>query len=324
MDNMEKVEYYLKKGKECYHAGKFNQAEKCYRQILSVCPKTSAFLNLLSGTLLKQNKNKEALETAHQAKKTANTANGRCLAYRTIGEVHEESGRKALAERFYRKALDVKPNLAANMYLGMLLFDTDRREEAKKYFKQALKLNPDFEEAHYYMGLYYMEKGKRKLAERSFRRAVSLDPKYIEAISNLGYLAAKAGRFKEARNLFAKAVRLNDKNIANVLYLALTLRDLRRLKEAESTFKKAISIDPKVGMPYACYGHFLFLENKDPKLAEKMLRKAIQLDPKLRAGHLYLGEFLYHRKGCKAARPFFQKAVRLGFPKERLQAFRHI
>jgi Tfp pilus assembly protein PilF len=74
-----------------------------------------------------------------------------------------------------------------------------RAQEAIREYDLALKLNPDFPEAHLGRGLTYeFGFGRLEEAERDYRRALALRKDYPEAHNNLGQLLAKTGRLEEA------------------------------------------------------------------------------------------------------------------------------
>jgi type IV pilus biogenesis/stability protein PilW len=74
-----------------------------------------------------------------------------------------------------------------------------RAPDALQEFDEALKLDPDFAEAHRGRGLV-LEFGYGKLpeAEQEYRRALELRPEYPEVHNDLGQLLAKTGRYPEA------------------------------------------------------------------------------------------------------------------------------
>ena len=69
-----------------------------------------------------------------------------------------------------------------------------RNEEAEECLRKALKVDPNYEEAHYNLGYIYRLNGKAKLAEKHLRRAIEIDRKYSLAYAELGQLLSGSGR----------------------------------------------------------------------------------------------------------------------------------
>jgi superkiller protein 3 len=53
--------------------------------------------------------------------------------------------------------------------------------EAIKAFKDAIRLKPEMEEAHYGLGLEYFRAGKMEEASKAFKKAVTVNPRMAKA-----------------------------------------------------------------------------------------------------------------------------------------------
>ena len=78
--------------------------------------------------------------------------------------------------------------------------------EARSYFEQALKLDPDFTDALVGLGNHYFEVGELSEAERNLSRAVELEPYYTDALSGLCRIRLSQEKLPEARQLAAKVL----------------------------------------------------------------------------------------------------------------------
>ncbi len=100
-----------------------------------------------------------------------------------------------------RRGAEIHHDLAVEALRG------GRAQEALKEYDEALKLNPDFPEAHLGRGLV-LEFGFGKIedAEKEYRRALALRRDYPEAHNNLGQLLARSGRPEAAIQEFDAAL----------------------------------------------------------------------------------------------------------------------
>ncbi len=71
-------------------------------------------------------------------------------------------------------------------------------EEEIEACKQAIRINPDFAEAHFNLGVAYGDSGMYKEAIDAFKQAISINPDFAEAHFNLGVAYGKSGMHKEA------------------------------------------------------------------------------------------------------------------------------
>src|SRR5215204_908175 len=94
--------------------------------------------------------------------------------------------------------------------------DAGRFAEAVEPLRQALKLKPDFADAHYNLGFALHSLGQSAEAVEPLRRATQLDPADADAPVYLGAALAKLGRHAEAAAAYEQAARLSPRS-ASVL-----------------------------------------------------------------------------------------------------------
>jgi Tfp pilus assembly protein PilF len=102
--------------------------------------------------------------------------------------------------------------------LGMALLKVGQRPEAKAQFAEAVRLQPNFAEAHFCVGL---ELGKDKDpagAAAQFAEAVRLKPDLIEARVNLGIALANQYLNHQALDQFEEVLRRDPGNKVALTY----------------------------------------------------------------------------------------------------------
>jgi protein O-mannosyl-transferase len=86
----------------------------------------------------------------------------------------------------FQQALNVtKGNHIAEMGMGNVWLDRANLDKAVAHYLEALRLKPDYAEAHNNLGLALMRKGKGDEAAAQFREALKNDPEYTEALNHL-------------------------------------------------------------------------------------------------------------------------------------------
>ena len=82
-------------------------------------------------------------------------------------------------------------------------------DEAIAEYRQAIRLIPDFAEAHNDLGIALKEQGKPDESIAEYRQAIRLKPDLAWAHNNLGNALKEQGKLNEAIAEYREAIRLN-------------------------------------------------------------------------------------------------------------------
>jgi protein O-mannosyl-transferase len=122
-----------------------------------------------------------------------------------------------------------------------------RRDEAVVAFEEALRLDPDYAQAHNNLGALLQLAGQADAAVEHYRRAVALRPDNVESHTNLGQLLTTRGRLSEAAAQFSAALLLRNDNVqalAGLAWIRATAPDssLRDAAEAVQLAERADAV----------------------------------------------------------------------------------
>jgi len=311
---MEKAQEIFEAAVQAEEAGDSDTAIRLYEQSSLLAPQHPLPLLRLAILLFKLSKWKQAIRVGRQVTKRQPRADPYCVIARSYAEL----GRWKMAERFYRQSLAIKQKPWTWVLLGWALDRLGRHDEAEECLRKALKVDPDYDEAHYNLGYIYRGKGKFALAEKHLRRAIEIDPKYALAYGELGaLLAGQKNRTKEGVSCLRNALDHDPNDGWSIAYLANALWKLRKLKAAEEQYRRLIELWPNHSLSYWCYGDFLAIERNDSSTAEWYLRKAVEVEPKGEITNYYLGKHLLYWDREEEAKRFLTNAARLGHAKAR-------
>jgi tetratricopeptide (TPR) repeat protein len=164
------------------------------------------------------------------------------------GVDHVSMGRPQEAVANFEQALRIKPDFAqAHDYLGCtLLCNPNRRSEAIAQFQAALQIDPDSAETHNNLGTVLINMpGHLPEAIAQFQAATRIDPDDESAHYNLGVAFRQApGHLPDAMAQFQTAVRINPGDAEAHNNLGSILAQLGRLPEAIGQFKLALQLNP--------------------------------------------------------------------------------
>ncbi len=189
---------------ELHQAGNLAEAERLYREVLTLAPDDF-------------------------------------IAQHLLGVLYAQQGRKAEALDLMEGALRVRPDAPpALLNYGILLEEMGRTGEALAAFERAVAAKPDFTAALYNLGNVQRARGHFEEALASFDRLLALQPQSVEALNNRAGVLHELGRETEALQAYDAALAIrNDaaiwRNRGNLL------RGTGRAQDALASFDKALA-----------------------------------------------------------------------------------
>jgi tetratricopeptide (TPR) repeat protein len=239
------------------------------------------------------------------------------LTHYELGHALYAKGDLAGAITSYRDALRIKPDYAeAHCNLGLALADKGHLDEAIAEYRKAIASRQVFPEAHfahYNLGNLLSKKGRLDEAIAAYREAIRLQPGYVSAHYNLGLALADKGRQDEAIAEFREA--LNSKqpfSDAHFVHTVLGIALARKgcLDEAIAEFRKAIRLKKDYAVAHNYLGLALKAQGDLPE-ALACYKTALALDPKYTKAHYNLGLALYAQGDLAGAIASYKKAIAL-------------
>jgi len=251
-----------------YHqAGKLNQAEQLYQQILRVDPRHADSHHLLGVLAYQRGQYPPAITSIRQAL----TLNPWAAVYHAnLGVAQEASGQMEAALASFQQALRLDSNSApAHNAVGNALRAMGRLEEAVHHCTQALRLQADFPEAHNNLGNALYLQGKLGEAAAHYEEALRQRPGYPEAHSNLGLALADNGKREAGIAHYHEAIRLNPSYAEPHNNLGIALLREGRFEEAELHCRKALHLRPGFADAHNNLGSILLRQGRfDEALAQ--------------------------------------------------------
>jgi tetratricopeptide (TPR) repeat protein len=130
--------------------------------------------------------------------------------------------------------------------LGAVHERTGRLVESENYFRQCLKLSPDFAEALNYLGYMWAERGTNLVEARELiEKALKLEPKNAAFLDSLAWVFFKQGQPDRALPEMLKAIEFNDEPDATLYdHLGDIYWELKEPAKALQAWEKSVSIEP--------------------------------------------------------------------------------
>ncbi|MDO9265116.1 MAG: tetratricopeptide repeat protein, partial [Desulfosalsimonadaceae bacterium] len=196
------------------------------------------------------------------------------------GLARQQAGYWKNSITLFERALEVTNNNYTMHYnLANVLARDDQGamddEAAVRHYLEALRIKPNFADAHNNLANLYMVKGRLDAAIEQYSKVLEIDPDYEGVHYNLGIAAFRQGRAREAADHFKLALQAMTDN-------------------AEAYFR---------------YGNALH-QTGDTDGAIRSYRRAIRLRPDYVEAHCNLGVTLFQKRDAAGAIAAFNEALR--------------
>ncbi|WP_434723698.1 tetratricopeptide repeat-containing sulfotransferase family protein [Mesorhizobium sp. RIZ17] len=219
----------MQKALQLHQAGRRQEAEALYRQVLGQQPNHVAALHFLGLLLHQTGRSEEGLDLIEQSV-TLQPENADFL--NNMGTVMRDLGRIAAAVDFFRGAVDIRPDqLAARDNLGSSLKQLGQFDAAEEIYRGTIGRNPFHVRARIGLAETLQEAGRLDEAIALFREALSIRPKDAELLYGLGVAMMEKGKLDEAADLARQAVAIAPAMAKAWLLLTQVKRQTERDKE---------------------------------------------------------------------------------------------
>jgi protein O-GlcNAc transferase len=263
-----------------HQGGRLPQAEACYRQVLTIQPDHADTLHLLGVIAYQVGRHDVAIDLIRRAI----ARNGKNPAYFcNLGDALRDFGSFEEAASACCEAIRLKPDFAeAHSNLGLALKGQGKLDEAIAACREAVRLNPALAEAHFNLGNALRAQERYDEAVAASRRAVSVNPRSAKAHCNLGAALCDQGHYEEAIAACREAIRLKPDLVEAYSALGTTLRQTGHFDHAVAAFREAVRIKPDDAGAHCNLGLALRdLNGVDEAVAA--IRESIRIKPDLGA-----------------------------------------
>jgi len=156
---------------------------------------------------------------------------------------------KEASEMFSRAVnlapLDAKIKAKQGIYKNFIDDDS-----ATDDLKQALKLDPNLQEANIALAMSYLKQGKINNATKIAEAWLKNNPKNISALILNGNIALKKDKTDLASSYFKQAVALDETNTTSLFNLAVVLSDNKKFEESSQLLEQLINNNSEFPLAY--------------------------------------------------------------------------
>jgi len=191
---------------------------------------------------------------------------------------------------------------------GQSYFAKGQYAEAEIEFVDAIKIDPNYAEAHHRLAESYLKLQRADGAVQEFARTVQLQPQNYEARLELADLLILGHDFQEAQEQVNLLLKERPSDLAVHSASSGLLAAQGDLRGALEEMQKTVALDPGRWQSYLTLA-LLQIRNNQPQAGEASFQKVIELNPTASEPRLLLGNYYQSRNRYSDAEQQFQKAI---------------
>jgi arylsulfatase A-like enzyme/Tfp pilus assembly protein PilF len=213
-------------------------------------------------------------------------------AWFTLGNMSARRGHHEDAVGYFKRALALKADdEEAVINLAHAYRKLGRDDDALVGFRRFLELDPKNAQVHYEIAQILLDRGDNRAADAELRRALAVEPKMAAARNALGVVALNEGDLGRAETEVRQALEMKaDVRLAHY-NLALVAEKRGDLATAEAEYEREIDLHPNNFKAAFNLGK-LYETLRRPADQETAYRKSVAANPEFGEGFFYLAKLL--------------------------------
>ncbi len=228
-----------------------------------------------------------------------------------LGIIAIQVGKNEIAVNLIQSALVGTPqNPIYLSNIGNALKALDRQDEALASYRKAIRIKPDFADAHYNMATIFQTQGKMTEALRSYKNALRFKPNFANAHTNIGTILQADNRLSEAIERYQTSLELHPGNAETLNNLGMAFHKIGNLAQAMVCFEDALKIHPDFTNAHYNMGNARYTQG-DLNGAISAFQRALEIQPDHANAYYNLGTVHQELNKLDTAGTCFKKAITL-------------
>lgn len=184
-------------------------------------------------------------EAIKRLKKAIKTDENLEIAHHKLAQIYDDKGLTDLAIEEYDKTLKINPNNYLAAYaLGKIYYKSKDFRNAELNFYNSVKIKRDFVNGYFYLANTEFRLNKKENAKKYYKKVISLDPAMYHVYANLGKLYKLDSDYANALFYYQSAIKYNEK----YTYHRETgdcYKELKQYDNAANSYLRSISLNPQ-------------------------------------------------------------------------------
>ncbi len=228
-----------------------------------------------------------------------------------LGKLNRDRGDFLQAQKAFERAVEIDPDaLRAHTALAKLAWRMDKDLKKGEDHIRVIVQNPELIDAEIALEVasYYHFSERRSVAEQWYREALRLNPNYWPARLSLAKLLLEENKYNEATDLLEKARSEGVQDIRLAAYLADAYRQSGDYDRAIDEINKVIEKYPKNEEYVFILGRIHF-DRGNYETAQEQFSRAYDLNPRYHDAYFFVGRTAFEQEDEQTALKIFRHVL---------------
>ena len=167
----------------------------------------------------------------------------------------------------------------AAMEKGRAALAENKTDAAISHFRNALKIYPDFFDAHLSLAQLYMDAQQWEKAEAGFREGLRINPQSVPAMVSLGEVYRREKKYEDGAKILEQALKIDNNSWESNFTLGRIHWELKDMVKAGKYVARSIELQPNVAEAHLLAGN-IFIRAGLPVNAIVEYEEYLRLAPK--------------------------------------------
>src|SRR6266571_642683 len=215
------------------------------------------------------------------------------------------------SEKLWNHSAAIDPRSPVGQYSwGLALAQEGQLTEAIEHYTTALRIKPDYADAHINLGIALAQQGKLAEASEHYQQALYSKPDSADAHINWGVALARQGKPAEAIDHYRQALQIKPDHAVAHYNWGNGLIQQDKPAEASEHYRQALRFKPGYAIAHINWGVALARQGK-PAEASDHYRQALQIKPESAEVHAIWGTALADRGRLAEASEHYRQALQI-------------
>ncbi len=220
---------------------KYDSTFMVYKKAISIKPDKDDLFQQAGNYIVSQGDDDEAIKFYKEALKINELTYK--YSYRALAAIYKRKSDYESVRINLKKVVEISPSGESYNDLGIMYDEMEQNDSAIANYKKAIQLEPTFKYAFHNIGLVFYDGMKLDSANYYFQKVLDIDPNDIPSLNSIGSTYYTMKEYEEAKRYYKRAISLDSNYIFSNYNLGLIYEIIKNNDSAIYFYAQTLELD---------------------------------------------------------------------------------